>query len=261
MSKFPQNTSDSLAMVFKDYSPHTPWPILNENFRKLSEKYSFDLERMRDEVSKILTNYDLKAFKIKKNSNKIRRTYKGIGITYRPGAEDQIYDALLQNSEFGQLDISETFMKQRVSLPVEDRFIEKTFERNYSLKNELYSGYMAEVLDQFKSPMTKTRLSELSPKGILSSHVDFPYYEQIRVHAVLWTNANCWWSVNGELFQIPADGNFYWFDTGKYHAVWNDGDVARLIISVNLSVYRNRDGSLRFSPDRNLFSIMDSAEL
>lgn len=257
----PVVTSNSQEMIAQHYFPYSAWPKLSVKSYKLPDFYSFDLERMRYQVEEIRSAYGFKPFNIRLKDKKIRRTYRGIGLTFRPNAEDPLYDALRQSSASEELDISETFYKQRMSLSATERHFTPTYELNYSKKNHLYDGYIAETLNRFQSPMTKVRLSELGPRGLLASHVDFPYYEQIRVHAVLYTNKDSWWSVDGDEFQIPADGSFYWFDTGKYHGVWNDGDSARLVLSVNLSVYRDREGKPLYGPESGLIELFDSCKV
>ena len=56
-------------------------------------------------------------------------------------------------------------------------------------------------------------------------------------------NEDTYYEVEGVKFKIPADGNFYWFDVGRNHAVANNGTADRITLSVNLSVYDNYDSS------------------
>lgn len=261
MPLVPINTGNSMSMVADYYQPRTPWPVVRKLVHRLPEAYSFDLSRLLSEFNELENTYGLRPFQIQREKGKIRRSYRGLGVTYRPESQDPLYDALRQYSAEEELDISQTFEKQRMSIRPEDRKVQATYELNFSLKNQLYKGYLATVLDKFKSPLTKVRFSELGPRGLLASHVDFPYYEQIRVHAVLKTNDQAWWSVDGKEFQIPADGSFYWFDTGKYHGVWNDGKSPRLVLSVNLSVYKDRDGRALYGPGDELIDLIDRAQI
>jgi hypothetical protein len=223
------------------YYPATEWKIPGPKLLKLPEYYSFDLEKMKEQILEIKNNYGFEPFPIKKDGTKKRRTYKGIGLTSRPDAENPLYDSLHLYGKDGELDISDSFDVQ--ALDTEDKTVVPLYEKHFSEPTEIFKGYIAEVLGKFKSPLTKTRILELSPRGIITPHVDFPYYEQIRVHAVIATNDDVYWEVEGEKFRIPADGNFYWFDTGRYHAVWNDGKTDRIVLSVNLSIYSDRDGN------------------
>jgi len=225
------------------YQPYTSWPVPNNLMTRLPQRYSFDLEKLRDQVRNIKETYGFQPFPVKKGSTKKRMTYKGIGITARAGAEDPLYDALHLYSKDGELDISDSFDRQANALDAKERETVPLYEKHFSEPTGIYTGYIAEILSKFQSPLTKTRLLELCPRGVITPHVDFPYYEQIRVHAAVETNEDVWWEVEGQRFQLPADGNFYWFDTGRYHAVWNDGRTDRIVLSVNLSVFVDREGS------------------
>ena len=92
-------------------------------------------------------------------------------------------------------------------------------------------------------------------------HVDFPYYQTIRVHSCLYTNPDVVWKVEDEQFQIPADGNFYWFDTGKYHSVVNNGNETRIVLSINLLVYFNREKKQIYDHNQDLFDLMDKGQI
>lgn len=223
------------------YAPNTEFDLPKSKFLKLPDYYSFDLERMQAQVKEIVSTYGLKPFPIKKDGSKVRRTYQGIGLTAKPGATDPLYDALKLYGKDGEIDITDVFLSQ--GNKEANKQYASLSEKDFSEPTQIFTGYIAEVLSKFKTPLTKTRLLNLKPKGLIAPHVDFPYYEQIRVHACIFGNDDTWWEVEGQKFQIPSDGNFYWFDTGKYHAVWNDGSSDRIVLSVNLSVYQDREGN------------------
>jgi len=63
------------------------------------------------------------------------------------------------------------------------------------------------VFKGFNFPISKASILELRAGGWLGSHVDFPYYHTIRLHASISGCANAWYEINGERFQIPEDGN------------------------------------------------------
>lgn len=236
------------------YYPNTEFKLPKENFVKLPDYYSFDLERVREQIRQIESNYGYKPFPVKKDGSKVRRTYQGIGLTARPDAADPLYDALHLYGNDGELDITNVFLNQ--GNKKDSKQYATLSEKDFSEPTEVCSGYLAEVLSKFKSPLTKTRILNLKPKGIIAPHVDFPYYQQIRVHACIFSNDDTWWEVEGEKFQIPTDGNFYWFDTGKYHAVWNDGDTDRIDLSVNLSVYQDRQGNFIIDKDTSIVDLI-----
>lgn len=236
------NTNKDTGFYKSWYSPYTRFDSIIPNLIKLPQYYSFDLEKLKEQVCCIKSEYGFKPFPIKKDGSKVRRTYQGIGLTAKEGASDPLYDALRLYGNNGELDITDVFLKQSNSN--EQKEFSTLSEKDFNVKTEIFTGYIAEILSRFMSPLTKTRLLCLKPKGMIAPHVDFPYYEQIRVHACIESNDNTWWEVDGERFQIPCDGNFYWFDTGKYHAVWNDGKTDRTVLSVNLSVYKDNNNNI-----------------
>ena len=69
------------------------------------------------------------------------------------------------------------------------------------------------------------------------ARLDFPYYKGIRLHATILGGENAYYEIAGEKFQIPADGNWYFIDTGKYHSIYNYGPNHRTTLNVNLDVY------------------------
>lgn len=140
----------------------------------------------------------------------------------------------------------------------EERVIEELDEKGFDKETDACSPYFKELLSRFSSPTTKVRFLEMLPNGFIPPHVDFPYYNGIRVHASLYSNPDVIWEVEGEQFTIPCDGNFYWFDTGRYHAVRNASKESRIVFSVNLSPYFNRDGSQRHEPGVDLIKLIQS---
>lgn len=236
------------------YYPNTEFKIPEKNFIKLHDRYSFDLEKVRDQIKKIEHQYGYRPFPIRKDGTKVRRTYQGIGLTSKPGAIDPLYDALHLYGNDGELDITDVFLQQ--GNYKDNKTYAALAEKDFSEPTEIFTGYIADVLSNFNSLLTKTRILNLKPKGLIAPHVDFPYYEQIRVHACIFSNDDTWWEVEGEKFQIPCDGNFYWFDTGKYHAVWNDGRTDRIVLSVNLSVFQDRNENYVIQKNSNILELL-----
>jgi hypothetical protein len=240
------------------YKPNTSWPKLcGPKWLPINSKYSFDLGKAKDQLSEIEKQFPFKPFPIKEN--RLRWSYQGVGLTARPESTDPIYDSLRLYTKNGEIEIYKTFAsmdKKNSELPPP----QDLYEKNFSVKTEVYSDYLASVLEKFKSPLCKVRLLNLKPKGVITPHVDFPYYKQIRIHAALTTNSNVWWECEGEKFQIPADGNWYWFDTGKCHAVWNDGLSDRIVLSANLSIYEDLNEKGK-NLNRDFYDLIQSGDL
>jgi hypothetical protein len=246
------------------YAPQTPWPKIRPAFLKLPHSYSFDLERAQAEFRKVAETYPLKPFEIlsAEGRRRPRRSYRGLGLTARAEAADPLYDALDLYGPGGQpLSIYHTFAGYSEKRPGAEREIATLDESGFALETSASTPFFHEILSRFKSPLTKVRFLELLPRGLIPPHVDFPYYQGIRVHATLESNPDVYWEVDGEQFQIPCDGNFYWFDTGRYHAVKNAGPSTRVVLSVNLSVYFNRDGSVRHSHHESLEDLIARGEV
>lgn len=227
------------------YKPNTEWKKLSVNWCKLPDYYSFDLERLRAELANVRKDYDFKPFIISQQGKK-RTTYQAISLTSRENSQDPEYDGLSlfgfdQNKKEIELDIQSVFQNYYNNPDAENppELNEKIFTKH----TNAYTGYFAEIINKFHCPTTKCRLLNLKPRGVISPHVDFPYYKQIRVHAAIYTNEDTYYEVEGIKFKIPADGNFYWFDVGRNHAVANNGKEDRITLSVNLSVYDSYDSS------------------
>lgn len=243
------DTTSNSHLIDEWYTPHTIWDKPKVKLYKLNPYYSFDVEKALDALREIKSKYKFGNFPLDgNNSERVTRAYKGIGFTARKNATDPLYDANYSYNKNGE-DVGLVAKYSAEGTVSDGAEVLPVYERDFCVETELYQGYFKEIIDKFKSTKTKVRLLELRRGGILATHVDFPYYEQVRLHAVLSTNEQCYWEVEGERFQIPVDGNFYWFDTGRLHAVWNGGQTDRVVLSVNLSLYKNtNDISIRSTP-------------
>ena len=255
------NTDRDPGFTDHFYAPQTPWTKPEKSWLRLPEKYSFDLDEARNEFEKVRGKFPLKPFEVlsKTGTTRPRLSYRGIGLTARASAGEPVYDAL---SIFGpdgeKLSIYHTFEKMSDRKSAEDREVEVLNEYGFTEATEAYTPFFKNTISRFQSPVTKVRFLEMTPGGFIPPHVDYPFYRGIRLHACLYSNPGVVWEVEGEQFSIPCDGNFYWFDTGRYHAVRNDGDESRIVLSVNLSPYVNRDGSKRLGPDQGLIELLRS---
>ena len=159
------------------------------------------------------------------------------------------------------VDIDHIFRGYREDQPLEQQYATPVSEVSFDTETEAMHPFFHEVVNRFQHQRTKVRLTKLEPGGILPTHVDFPYYKCVRLHAMLSTNPYVWFNVGGEKFHLPADGRFYWIDAGKHHAVWNLGDTPRYALSVNLLIYKDRHGNVLHQPDEPLFDILDRDDL
>jgi quercetin dioxygenase-like cupin family protein len=233
--------------------------VVPANFRRLPEQYSFDLGLVKAEAYVLSQRYEFA--KLELGEGKKKHTYRGLGLNARPEAEAPLYDALKVFNDQGQQvsvnDHLSTMAHTNVGAPLDIPKIEET--GLFTVDTEACTPVFKQVLSKFRSQFNKVRLLELKPGGVLTSHIDYPYYRGIRLHAILTTNPDCWWEVAGERRQLPADGNFYWMDVGKHHAVWNLGDTSRMVLSVNLNPFIDREGQRR--PYMPLLDMIDQGLL
>jgi hypothetical protein len=215
----------------KNSKPLDEWyqqyPKLPYNVFKLPEQYSFDLETMRSNVEKLLETINTQSITKNSEGNRFSR-YRGLGFFSRIDSSTPLEDHFIRRDRtLGQVYPDDLHLNSQLPNLYEDDFTEPTV---------ILDQYFQQVFAVFKSKISKASLLELRAGGWLGSHVDFPYYKTIRLHASIRGNENAWYEIDGEKFQLPQDGNWYFIDTGKYHSIWNDGPEHRLTLNVNLVV-------------------------
>ena len=215
------NHSKSLDEWYQQY------PKLPYNVFKLPEQYSFDLEIMRSNVEKLLETINTQSITKNSEGNRFSR-YRGLGFFSRIDSATPLEDHFIRRDRnLGQVYPDDLHLNSQLPDLYEDDFTEPT---------AILDQYFQQVFAVFKSKISKASLLELRAGGWLGSHVDFPYYKTVRLHASIRGNENAWYEIDGEKFQLPQDGNWYFIDTGKYHSIWNDGPAHRLTLNVNLVV-------------------------
>jgi hypothetical protein len=206
------------------YADNKPLPY---NFFKLPDTYSFDLNEMRKHVGNLLEQQQTISITKNKNGAKFNR-YRGLGFYSRTGSSTPLEDHFVRRDELvGEVYPDELHLNSNLPSLIENDFTSPT---------SILDDYFNKVFSVFKSKVSKASLLDLRPLGWLGSHVDFPYYRTIRLHASISGNKNAWYEVNGEKFQLPADGSWYFIDTGKYHSIWNSGRENRVTLNINLCV-------------------------
>jgi hypothetical protein len=206
---------------------YTDCKSLPYNFFKLPSTYSFDLDKMRRHVDNLLEQHQTISITKNKDGDKFNR-YRGLGFYSRQGSDTPLEDHFIRRDELtGEVYPDDLHLNNNLPQLIENDFTNPT---------SILDDYFTEVFGVFKSKISKASLLDLRPLGWLGSHVDFPYYKTVRLHASISGNENAWYEVNGERFQLPADGNWYFIDTGKYHSIWNDGRENRVTLNINLCV-------------------------
>lgn len=208
------------------------WPKLSYNVFQLPSQYSFDLEHVQQQVKSVLDKNSTISITKNAEGSKFSR-YRGLGFYSRKNSESPLEDHFIRrDQEHGVVYPDDLHLNAELPDLYENDFTEPT---------EILTEEFSKLFSVFKSQINKASLLDLRSGGWLGSHVDFPYYKTVRLHATLFGGENAWYEIEGKRFQIPSDGNWYFIDTGKYHSVWNNGPDHRLTLNVNLSIYENRD--------------------
>lgn len=208
------------------------WPELPYGVFRLPDYYSFDLAEMREQIKQVTDNNPTVSIQSSKEGKRFNR-YRGLGFFSRKDSEAPLEDHFLRRDEnYGVVYPTDLHLQSKLPALYEGDFTEHT---------EIYNDYFDRVFSKFKSRISKASILEMRAGGWLGSHVDFPYYKGIRLHASISGCSNAWYEVNGERFQIPEDGHWYFFDTGKYHSAWNEGPDHRVTLNVNLDVFAKRN--------------------
>jgi len=254
MKKIEMDTTSGQDRLKLAYAPHTPFKQPKKRVMQLPQRYSFDLDRVLRESKKIIEEHGLRPFMKDAEGKKKSRSYKGICFTTTRDSHDPLYEGLKFSNSEGMIENSQIFgrLEDRSSLypPVD----ETGFLKPTSILTETFQ----DIFSKFQSPITKARLVELNAGGVILPHVDYPYYEQIKLHAAIETNENSFWIVEGERFHIPADGNFYWIDSGRLHAAENYGKQKRLHLNINLRVYFDLDGKALHPSSSSLEDLIEN---
>lgn len=112
-------------------------------------------------------------------------------------------------------------------------------ERRYTKRKDICTGYWNDILDTFKSPVTRTRFAYMAPGHSIKPHIDYNTTYSIRLHIPIITNENAFMCVKTkdglQKIHMPADGSVYFLNTGMTHWAENNGDEGRihLVISLN----------------------------
>mgnify|MGYP000884226427 CR=1 FL=1 len=226
-------TANTEQRVEHLYSPFTKWNKLTDKFVKLHSKYDLPVENLENLLKNIVNKHPLESIIINPQTMKKRLTYRGIGLTRREKTLDPIYEASQYYNSHGEF-VSSAKALGRDGINLEGSK-NSDFEREFIIANDVATDFTKNLQSLFtKWTATKIRIMELHPSGVIPPHLDHPYYNQIRIHTVINSNPHVFWEVEGEQFQIPADGSFYWFDTGRIHSVSNLGKTPRSVLSIHL---------------------------
>jgi hypothetical protein len=101
--------------------------------------------------------------------------------------------------------------------------------------------YFSEIIDAFKCPLGRVRISKLPPGKIIGAHRDIGpeasniACKQVRMHIPIITNERVTFMVGGQRLKMMP-GRLYYADFTKVHSVRNDGDEARVHLIIDARV-------------------------
>jgi len=117
------------------------------------------------------------------------------------------------------------------------KYIAEADEYNYTHKNSHVRDIFEEILNGFKSPVTRVRLAVIFPNFTIKPHVDYDPTYITRYHIPIFTNEKVTFGYKDKLgiheYKMPADGNIYFFNSGLVHWVSNLGTEPRLHLIID----------------------------
>jgi hypothetical protein len=121
--------------------------------------------------------------------------------------------------------------------PNDPRYLPEADELNYGVRNKFVTGPFEDILNQFKSQVTRVRLAYLTSGFSIKQHVDYDPSYIVRYHIPLITNNGVVMgfkkSDRDYLYHMSADGSVYFFNSGIKHWVDNNGTEARLHLIID----------------------------
>lgn len=142
--------------------------------------------------------------------------------------------------EMGHVALSNTMSPEQIVECMKTTGIQPIW--NYVVPTEICHGYLLEVIHHFrkmKLPPARARIIRLSPHSGSSWHRDCPdNVYKARLHVPIETNPRCTFEVEGEgVGHMPADGSSYFVQVNRIHRVFNDSDLYRYHLVMDVRDY------------------------
>lgn len=214
--------SKKITPTFSDkwYFPHTLWPKEELKVHQLPDYYSFDLAQVKQEVLDIVNKFG--------TTTDQNADYSGLSLTAHKDYDKPLDEWHIKRSPDNNIN---KLGDRRMYL---NRTLPNTIETPFEMETEAMTSAIKQITTKFKSKITKVNVVKLAAGGAIIPHLDFPYYTCVRLHASIITNDNMHYDIENERFQIPADGNFYFFNAGLHHGVINEGNTDRINLNINI---------------------------
>lgn len=225
------------------------------NFGFLTQ-FKFDIQRLKNELNaegllnfdnyndiKVSSNSKMRQFVISNSFSK-NNFFKEESADYNEGEKyKQIYltelfemPADLETTQ-PVVNKDSIFFRQKRLDKNSDQYDYFADELNYGKRNAKVTSYLNEILDQFKSRVTRVRLAYLAPGFSIKPHVDYDPSYIARYHIPIITNSDCTMHIirnNSEhTSHFEADGRVYFLNAGLKHWASNDSNEPRLHLIVD----------------------------
>lgn len=132
---------------------------------------------------------------------------------------------------------SSIFVRTRRLDPNSRDYIPEADEHNYTHRNQHVKDIFEEILDMFKSQVTRVRLAVIMPGFAIKPHVDYDPSYITRYHIPVFTNDQVIFGYStkegAKEYKMPADGSIYFFNSGLVHWVANNSNEPRLHMIVD----------------------------
>ena len=157
---------------------------------------------------------------------------------YHPDLVDSVYD------NFDQINLTEHNGLQEIGDPTDSKMTR--LRRNKTIKEEgfynkptpEYSGsYFEEIVNQFKHPAMRVRITRLAPNTSIPLHIDYDPTYATRIIVPIYTNSDVFnrFKIKKEMVTGYLEAGHAWFlNTGFAHGVENHSDQNRIALMFSL---------------------------
>ena len=141
-------------------------------------------------------------------------------------------------NNFQQINLTEHNGELMEFTPSIKERIKRKEEALFNKPTEDYlNSYFKEIVDQFKSPAMRVRITKLSPGKEIPYHVDYDPTYAVRVIVPIFTNKGVKniFKIKDEIKEYHLEaGQAYFLNTGFLHAVENQSDEPRIALMFSL---------------------------
>lgn len=203
----------------KYYAPHSQWAPSKYGVHALSEKYTFDLEKLEQGIWNAVEKYGMFQYPLPNGYGV--PGYYGLCFKAKPNSENPLADGLGSNV---------LYHNPNYSGPIDLEFTEKT---------DAWFPYLDDITSRFRGTVTQVRLIKLEKGHNLSykgkPHIDYPWYQGIRLHIPLTSGIDYVWNILGENHIATKSNRLLFFNAGVPHDARNESNsVDRYLLNINI---------------------------